>query len=128
MSRINLVPPSELHHLHLLAEYRELPRVASYLIKSLDTGKPISIPSEFTLGTGHVKFFYDKLTFLESRYDQIVQECLGRGIRIQHLTLGDNWQIIPFRFWNNWTPSPKDIELSRERIQLRISEKPHLYR
>lgn len=27
MTRINLIPPSELHYKHLVAEYRELPRV-----------------------------------------------------------------------------------------------------
>ena len=61
MTRINLVPPEELSDQHLVAEYREIFMVGSSLQRSL--GSPNwektkkSIPKQFTLNKGHVKFF-----------------------------------------------------------------------
>lgn len=61
MTRINLVPVEELEDLHLVAEYREIMRLPNYLKKSMSSKagfKRSMIPKEFTLNTGHVKFFY----------------------------------------------------------------------
>ena len=73
MTRINLVPPSELHDKHLLAEYRELPRVFK-LARPCD-----DIPEKYCLGTGHVKFFYNKLEFLYKRQCQLCEEMKRQG-------------------------------------------------
>lgn len=69
MTRINAgVHPNTLHRLHLIAEYRELPMVAASLRRSLRTKTTDeilkSIPEKFTLGRGHVLFFYDKMRYL----------------------------------------------------------------
>lgn len=55
MTRINCVPVEELTDKHLLAEYRELPRIFN-LARAVEDA-----PTEYVLGTGHMKFFYDKL-------------------------------------------------------------------
>lgn len=64
MTRINLVPPSELTDQHLFAEFREIKMVPKALARSLKGRRPRgvleAIPKEFTLNTGHVMFFYDK--------------------------------------------------------------------
>lgn len=73
MTRINLVPPEELHRLHLIAEYRELPRVFSLAREGVE------IPETYTFGHGHVKFFYNKLWFITLRHRLLVLEMERRG-------------------------------------------------
>jgi hypothetical protein len=120
MTRINLVPPEELHYKHLLAEYRELPRVFG-LVQMAHTnrgGLPQGRPKVFTLGKGHVIFFYDKLAWLEERFDLIVAECLTRGFNIQHRSL-PRIHVSP-TYWNYWHPRPEDVALSAARIKERM--------
>lgn len=53
MTRINLTLVSELADQHLMAEYRELPRVFGAVRKHVQNGKKVSdfkIPSSFLLG------------------------------------------------------------------------------
>ena len=66
MTRINTVPVECLSDKHLLAEYRELPRIFTAVAKIYDSGNqlPTDIPPNYKLGAGHVKFFYDKLLWL----------------------------------------------------------------
>ena len=84
MTRINVVPPSELSQLHLIAEYRELPRIFGMVRKYQSMGKrpcDIDIPPVYTLGTGHMKFFCDKLAWLAARQQSLINEMLRRGYR-----------------------------------------------
>ena len=70
MTRINVgVKPSELTGKHLLAEHREIKRIPNCIKKG--RYKMTGIPNKFKLGTGHVKFFYNKLLFLKNRYIEI---------------------------------------------------------
>jgi len=120
MTRINLVEPSSLHQKHLLAEYRELPRVFALVqaaeLRGLRPGTA-GIPAEFCLGTGHVKFFYNKLQFLTDRFYQLVTECKARGFNIAHtqppFVITSSW------WWGNYTPTPQAIALSAARIKER---------
>ena len=82
MTRINVVPTAELTTKHLVAEYREITRLPKNLKQSLNRAKPFSlneIPLHYVLGTGHVKFFYNKMLFLQKRYEELVNEMLSRG-------------------------------------------------
>lgn len=56
MTRINLIDPSHLTKRHLIAEYKEITQFLHNVKKS----NLKDIPKHFTLGTGHVKFFYNK--------------------------------------------------------------------
>ena len=60
MTRINIVPTSELADQHLVAEYRELFMVGSALqrtLKSKNRDKTLSsLPETFTLNTGPVSY------------------------------------------------------------------------
>lgn len=60
MTRINLVPVSELSDQHLIAEYRELPRIFNLVLNAQYKGKyplDFKISDTYLLGTGHVTFF-----------------------------------------------------------------------
>ncbi len=70
MTRINCgIPPYILTSKHLLAEHRELKRIPNCIKKGKFTLD--NIPDNFKLGTGHVKFFYNKLKYLHKRYVKI---------------------------------------------------------
>ena len=124
MTRINLVPVEELCNQHLFAEYREMPRMISYLERSLASGKPLNIPNTFCLGTGHVKFFYDKFMFLHLRHITIVDELLlNRDYNLTNIS-SNIFQCVPNIYYNNWTPTDKDIAISRARIQEKLPKNP----
>lgn len=81
MTRINSnIDPKLLKRAHLVAELREITMVPASLKRSLMTRSHLmilsGIPKKFTLNTGHVKFFYNKLTFLQHRFDTL---CAGNG-------------------------------------------------
>lgn len=99
MTRINLTLVSELADQHLMAEYRELPRVFGAVRERIAKGQGFSdIPKDFRLGTGHVKFFYDKIGFLFLRQNAIIKELLKRGYQIQNIHV--NVADIPLRLMN----------------------------
>lgn len=128
MTRINLVDPSELTDQHLIAEYREIRLLCANFQRSLKSKRGIvveDIPKQFTLNKGHVKFFYDKGLYLHKRYEQLKQEMRLRGFDPKNNFPKDIW---PVEFYNDWEPSETDKNIVRERIQLRISQRPNWYR
>lgn len=80
MTRINVVPVTELTNKHLIAEYRELPRIYKAALKFYLRGDKSIIPSTYRLGEGHVKFFYNKLGFINKRHKELINEMTSRGI------------------------------------------------
>lgn len=131
MTRINLVPPIELADQHLIAEYREIFMVGSSLQRSLKsknwTNTLNTLPKEFTLNTGHVKFFYNKGLFLSKRYKDIVSEMKRRGMKPNERRIfkEDQW---PSLLYNDWRPSKRDMDIVRSRILEKINLKPNWYR
>jgi deoxyribonuclease (pyrimidine dimer) len=132
MTRINSnVDPKKLMDQHLMAEYRELPMVLASLRRSLKTQSEREvlkkIPPRFTLNTGHVTFFYNKLTFLRNRYDRLVNELHNRGYNLdQNRTL--DLSGIPSTFFNDWTATPADDAVLEQRIKEKIAMKPSWYK
>lgn len=126
MTRINVVPVDELCNQHLMAEWREMPRVASALRKSLTRkGRPFSldeIPKEYVLGSGHVKFFFDKFKFLYERHRVITMELINRGYKLSYNS--DVLRNIPRQFYNDWKPKGRDKSLNRARIAKRMPKNP----
>jgi len=129
MTRINLVSAGELYDQHLIAEYRELFMVPASLRRSLKskTWNKNKIPEKFTLNKGHVKFFYNKGLFLEKRYAILVEEMKRRGMKPDPKRRFPS-DIFPQEYYNDWQPKPRDINISRCRIELRVSQKPNWYR
>jgi deoxyribonuclease (pyrimidine dimer) len=125
MTRINLVPPEELHRKHLIAEYHELPRIFSYvriqLAKGVDPAT-IKAPSEYTLGTGHMKFFYTRLGFLLERQAELIIEMTRRKIKVRFDDLKGLAEGIPEHLFGNYEPTPEALALNRQRLAERLAE------
>lgn len=114
ITRINVgIDPSELPTKLLLAEHREIKRIPN-TIKS-GKAKIQGIPPKFTLGPGHVKFFYDKLKYLKIRYLQIYFECLSRNCNVQ--SYAESFEDIPAELFNDYTVTNNDRQLLIERIE-----------
>lgn len=123
MTRINLVKPEELHGSHLVSEYRELPRVFRLVRRAQARGltpQTIRAPSAYTMGPGHVVFFYAKLDFLIWRQMSLVVEMRRRNYKVTydevvHLVAGID------RHWHGkWVPDEAAIAVSRARLQERL--------
>lgn len=118
MTRINVgVQPSELPNKLLLAEHREITRIPNAILKrraNLSTG----LPSTFSLGKGHVRFFYDKVAYLHNRYERIYTECKKRGFHVGYR--GMTFQLVQSLFpgcYGFYKEKPEDRALIVERIE-----------
>ena len=130
MTRVNIISPSLLTDQHLLAEVREITRLPANLYTSLNAKIPLKltdIPPEYVLGTGHVKHFFNKFTFLKKRHEALVVECLARGFELSHTT-SDIFDQVPDQYKNDWTPNSKEINLNLLRLCDKINMKPMFYR
>ena len=119
MTRINVgIPPAELINQHLIAEHREIKRIPNCIAKGKYNME--GIPDKFKLGTGHVKFFYNKLLYLKHRYIRLHFECVKRGFKVQwYLSAWDN---IPKKLMNFYYPTDVDREIIRERINEKLNK------
>lgn len=116
MTRINIgISPKQLTNKHLIAEHREIKRIPNCIAKG--RYKLENIPNEFKLGTGHVKFFYNKLLYLRNRYIKLYQECITRGFKVQNYVSA--WDNVPSSLMNDYIVKDKDRKL----IEIRIKEK-----
>lgn len=130
MTRINLVDPSELHDQHLIAERREIRLLCANFVRSKNSKRGIQInkiPKQFTLNTGHVLFFYDKGAYLHKRFTALTEEMKKRGFSPDE-TLTFPKEIWPSNLYNDWEPNDRDKNIVRERIKLRVSQRPNWYR
>jgi deoxyribonuclease (pyrimidine dimer) len=126
MTRINCVPVEELTDKHLGAEYRELPRLFGQIQKAIERGEMPDDPrnpSEYKLGKGHTRFFYNKVQWLVYRYQYLVKECIQRERAVNFPVVPRHVWDIPQLWWNNWEPTPEALELNRQRIQERLNGK-----
>lgn len=116
MTRINVgIDPSELPTKLLLAEHRELKRIPNMVRENRVNLS--GIPARFTLGTGHVKFFYNKLGYLKNRYHKIYNECISRGCSVQYY--GNSFVGIDSNLMSEYASSADDRNMLIERIHLR---------
>lgn len=117
MTRINVgIKPKELNKQLAFAEYREIKRIPNAIISGKANINSI-IPSEFILGQGHVKFFYNKLGFLYKRYKALQQRCIDLHISIANYddSFDIAWLMYP-QLFGNYEPSSRDRELVLERF------------
>jgi deoxyribonuclease (pyrimidine dimer) len=122
MTRINVgIPPEELTQQHLIAELREIKRIPNLVLRGKFSLK--NQPSLFTLGTGHVKFFYDKLAYLKDRYATLRVEALKRGYNVQNYTncFDEAIQKHP-EFAGGYVERVEDRDLLLARITQRLLE------
>ena len=113
MTRINTgIRASELPDKLLLAELREIKRIPNVIAKG--NYRMENIPERFTLGTGHVKFFYNKLEYLLERYNELRDEAINRGFNVSDFN--DAWSNVPSRLMNGYQETERDRSLLIERI------------
>lgn len=111
MTRINVgILPKELPDKLLLAEHREIKRIPNMVHSG--KAKLENIPDTFTLGKGHVRFFYDKLLYLYCRYRQLHIECIKRGFNVTDYS--EAWGKI---IEGSYFPTDNDRALLIERIE-----------
>ena len=155
MTRINLVPPSELMDAHLFAEFREIKIIPKSLARSLQAALKreivkgnrasfsshglqaaqdavyANIPKAFCLGAGHVSFFYNKGAYLRLRYAVIRIELAKRGVKFNEESEFDPdgvFDKLPEKWNQRYTPTDAALFMILQRIEARIAEKPTWYR
>lgn len=125
--RINCIDVSDLADQHLRAEWVEFLMLGPYIKRSTNSknGLVLSKSKKYILGTGHARFFYDKLTYVENRYKEIASEMNRRGFKANpSLCLNE----FPKSLFNDWTPTEEDKITNLKRIVKRIYKKPHWYK
>jgi deoxyribonuclease (pyrimidine dimer) len=122
MTRINVVPVQELSRQHLVAEYREIVRVFALARKAQYSNFERKQPTEYTLGTGHVLYFYDKLGYIKQRYTELIDEMHTRGYTCKPVCLVEASSGIREALFKTYTPTAKALEINRQRIQQRTEE------
>jgi len=122
MVRINLIDPLYLADQHLVAEYNEILMLLGYVKRYPDVTK---IPTAYLLGPGHIRFFKDKLLYLQKRHELIKKEMKWRGFvptkKIQLTKF--NKELL-----NDWKPRKQDFSIIKKRISEKIRAKPGFYR
>lgn len=136
MTRINLINCGELTDQHLFAEWREIKMVPQSLKRSLAARGQVGVlkivPPTFRLNAGHVSFFYNKYKYLQKRYIALEKEIRHRGVhnydREAVLDRDGIFNELPCEFHNDYEPTDDAITEVRQRIALRISQRPGWYR
>lgn len=123
MTRINVVDPSELHNKHLLAEYRELPRIFALVKAAILRGEKPDLSGAYRLGEGHVRFFYPRLGYLLNRYHLLVAECKERNWLLNPVPNASLVGGIPPEWFNDYTPTEEALMLNRFRIKERMPKR-----
>lgn len=123
MTRINCVPPSELSNQHLLAEYHELPRVYGLAYRFYRKHKQFpahSLPPKYTMGAGHIKFFYVRLKYITARYLLLSAELRSRGFKPQYDSPPQLFMdATPSWMWLHWEPDAEALRVNRARLKER---------
>lgn len=110
MTRINVgVPPSELCDQHLVAEYRELPRLWSFRPKS-------PAPPHFCLGRGHVLWCAQYPGMLAARYLELVAEMRHRGFKVSY-PRPPEWAV-----GGAW-PGRSEVRMAAAVVRVRLGER-----
>ena len=131
MTRINIIPVSELYDQHLIAEYREITMVPAALNRTLKSKIGLDenrISESYTLNKGHVYFFYNKGRYLHLRYKEIIIEMKKRNFNPDSERKFPINIFIDNNLYHDWNPTKEDYKIIRRRISQKIKMKPNWYR
>lgn len=131
MTRINVIPVSELSDEHLGAEFYELPRALTKIEARYKKGKVLpKIPPNYRMGAGHETFFFDKMLFLKVRFLCLYDECIKRKRNIDTKKadrviarfdrIKRNWPQV----WNYYTADKTALRINLIRL---IDKDPMFY-
>lgn len=120
MTRINVIPVTELADQWLLAEYRELPRIIKQDVNI------IGAPERYKLGMGHVKWAKRYAYWTLARYFEICDEMEYRGFKV------NNPADKLYELWNGkgdiYNVSLRDVFINVERLRNKYKLKPEFYK
>lgn len=122
MVRVNIISPSKLADQHLIAEYDEILMLFGYVQRY---PKKEGIPAEYCLGTGHIRFFKDKLLYLKKRHEHLKEEMLKRNFKHSRTI---NLEDYPRELRNDWSPNKKDESIIIARLVEKLNKKSGWYR
>jgi deoxyribonuclease (pyrimidine dimer) len=80
-------------------------------------------PEFYTLGTGHMCFFSNKLQWLADRYESLCDEWRSRGYNINQVGRKDLLEGIDTKFVGCYSPTNEAIHINRQRIAERLAGK-----
>jgi len=125
--RINCIDVCDLTDQHLRAEWVEFLMLEPYIRRSINSknGLILSDSKTYVLGSGHARFFYDKLSYVKNRYLQLEGELKKRGVNTNPTLRLENLQQS---LYNDWTPTREDKINNLNRIITRIALKPKWYK
>lgn len=135
--RINIIDPKYLADQHLIAEIREIKMLPKSLIRSIKSKKGVDLQKikkmypTYTLNTGHGVFFYDKIKFIENRFQLLIEEALNRDFKLKDDTKSlfckdYDYSLITDLYYNDYIPTQEEQDINIDRIILRIIEEPFL--
>lgn len=123
MTRINVVPVAELTQPELAGDWKEIFRVFRLVEARVNKGqRPCDVkkPDVYTLGSGHVTFFYDKLGYIRNRIFRLAEEMLNRGYSPNLEMMNDVLDYaelhIPQEWWNDYNPTVEAVEMNIQRM------------
>jgi len=122
MTRINVVQPSELTNKHLVAEVHEITRIFSLARKAQYEIHKKKIPNEYTLGTGHCLFFFDKLKYITERYNSLYTEMKSRGYVCNRVEQAELERGIDRSLFWDYKVTDAALALNRARISERLAD------
>lgn len=118
MTRINLIEPHLLSGKHLVAEYRELPRIYGTAVTVDRLGTYRQIPGTYRMGAGHMRFFADKLTFIRDRHRALIAQMRVRGYAPKFDGSVPTPAIfLPPEFWKDYHPDAEAYQVSLDRLK-----------
>jgi len=126
MTRINVLPVNELAEINvkfLQGEYKEITRVFTHVRKAQAKGKNkrnIGAPKEYTLGKGHVLFFYDKLGWVLNRYHELITEMNSRGFKTNPLSDEQLLEGVSSHWMGDYEVTLEARRINLERLDERL--------
>lgn len=127
MTRINVVEPKELNNKMLMGELHEIVRVFGLVRKAKSRGinkynihNKLKVPEHYTMGTGHVLFFYTRLGYVADRYEGLIREAKLRNFKVNPIARESLLEGIDSFWIGDYAPTPEAIEINRQRIAERL--------
>lgn len=123
MTRINVIPASELTKPELAGEWKEISRIFNLVRGRIANGQnpgDIKAPKDYVLGNGHQLFFYTRLGYIRDRMLELAEEMLDRGYNPDLQMLNDVLDAaeldIPQAWFGNYEPTHAAMQMNIQRM------------
>ena len=138
MTRVNAnIPMHKLSDQLLLNELGEITRILYNVEQRINKEQDFNnIPESFTLGKGHMTFFYDKCKFIFARYLKLRGHYFNRNGKdyseehlIETLSRCEFIKVLKPELYNDWVATSQDNKIVLDRIYERSKgyKKQHTY-